>query len=299
MPIYIPASSAALAGSIQWFIVSTDGVVHDLTWQVDRQIFVPKGTKGLGSADVELILEKLPFSPGSKLRYIRTSPKEINLPLVVSKPTLIEAMIAAENVRSWFYTGDERNSSPAFLRIKRPQDDVTRQIAVYYNGGLGGDLEEGSPTFIPYVIQLVAPDPTWTDMEPTELLYDDTDVGNVLVITNPGDYDAYPVWTIGGPITNVKINNLTTNKFIEFTTGSLVVPLGEFIIIDTRPPTERTLLPVTDQDGISLYNLLTSSSSLETWFSPGANQIQITASGTSASTTIALSYLPRYRGVLR
>lgn len=298
MPIYVPEASGLITNVIQWFVVDTDGNVHDLTWQVDKTIFVPKGTKGLGVPRVDLQLEKLPFSPGSKLRYIKTLPTEIELPIVISKPTMIEAMIAAENVRSWFYTGNERENSPAFLRITRPQDNLTRQIAVYYNGGLEGDMEDGSPNYIPYVISLLAPDPVWTDTENIEIDYDQGELGNVQVITNPGDFDAYPIYTLVGPISGeFAITNIGLNRAIIF--GNITVLAGESITIDTRPPTERTTLPVIDQDGVSLYSELNTSSTLELWLSPGANQYRFTVNGASANTNLHIEYLPRYLGVLR
>lgn len=301
MPIYVPPASGLLTNIIQWAIVSTDGTVHDLTWQTDRTIFVPRGTVGLGVAPTELILEKLPFMRGSKLRYVRTNPIEIELPIVISKPSLVEAMIAAANVRSWFYTGDERDNAPAYLRITRPQDNEVRQIAVYYNGGLEGDLDEGSPNYIPYVISLLAPDPTWTDTDPIELTYTNSSIGNIEIITNPGDFDAFPIYTIGGPASNIDVFNLTTGKHTALVSnGGLTLTAGGFVIIDTRPATERTTLPIIDQDGTSQYSKLTQgTSTTENWLQPGANQVRVSANGTSASTTIAVSYLPRYNGALR
>lgn len=299
MPIYIPPASSAV-DIIQWAIIDRNGTEHDLTWNTSNQIFVPRGTKGLALAPTDLVLDKLPFSAGSKLRYIKTQPLEIDLPLVINKSSLISAMTSAEEIRNWFFTGDERNKTPAYLKITRPQDNEARQIAVYYNGGLEGDLEDGSPTYIPYIIKLLAPDPMWTAAQPTELAYDSSDVNVDQFVPNPGDVDAYPIWVIGGPITNPSITNYTSGKFFSFTnSGGLTISAGGFIIVDTRPQFERTTLPVLDQDGTSQHAKLTVTSSLETWLLPGSNQMRIGGFGTSGSTTVSLSYTPRYRGVLR
>lgn len=300
MPLYVPAQASLVNNIIKWYIVDRTGVVHDLTWQTSSEVFVPKGTKGLGTAKTELVLDKLPFAPGSILRYIKTQPLEINLPLVIHKPNILEAMIAAEQVRNWFYTGNERNKTPAYLRVTRPQDNTDRQIAVYYQGGLEGDLDEGSPVYIPYVISLIAPLPYWTDVEPIELSYDNTYLGDIITINNPGDFDGYPIITIGGPITNLVIANLTTGKQLSLTNnGGLTISASDFVSIDTRPAFIRNVLPITNQDGTSLYSYLSNDSSVELWLQPGANQIRVSGTGGTSSTTISINYTPQYNGVLR
>jgi len=297
MPFIIPA--ATLTGILRWDWVDPDGNVHDLTQATSPNLFVSRGTGGLGSPGVELVLEKLPTSAGSLLRYAKTKPLEITLPISLAATTFSGLLTAAETLRGWFDTGNERERTPGYLRITRPQDDAVRQIACYYTGGLDGDLNDGSPTWTPLVVSLTAPDPYWTDVEETTETYATADVGDDLSVINVGDFDAYPVWTITGPASAITLTNTTTGKRLALTAGTgLSVLSGELLTIDTRPASQRTALPITDADGLSYFDRLTAGSALW-WLVPGQNHFEIEASGTDGTTEIELSWLPRYRGVLR
>jgi hypothetical protein len=300
MPIYLPAAPAVALDAIQWFIVDRFGIVHDVTWAHNSSVFVPKGTKGLGLTKPELVFEKHPYSPGSRLRYIRTPEAELTLPLVISKTTIAEAMTAAEEIRNWFFSGNEFGLHPIYIRVQRPQDSTQRQIQVYYNGGLEGDMDEGTPTYIPYAISLMAPEPLWTDIDATELNYTNTSISVPLTISNPGDEDTHPIFVITGPATNISVTNVTTGKIISLTAnGGVTLTAGESVTIDTRPATERTTLPIVDQFGASLYSKLTPGSSLLNWFVAGNNQVIVSATGTTSSTAFSITFTPKYRGVLR
>lgn len=298
MFIYIPP--ALDTQTLQYSFVDRFGTEHDLTWNTSPNLFVPKGTKGLGLPDVDLVLEKAPFDPGSYLRYTKTGPLEIQLPLVIHHTSPETVLTIAENVRDWFYTGDERGSSPGYLRVKRPQDGTTRQIAVYYKNGLLGDMEEGSPLYVPYVITLVAPNPFWTDLEYSEMTFTSGDFSFTQLVTNVGDMDAYTIWTVGGPVYDFSITNTTTGKSISLTAqGGYSVLSGESITIDTRPAPERNRPPVYSDDGTNLYAIVEPTSSLQLWLVEGNNQIMLRGAGKTGSTTVHLQWLPKYRGVLR
>ena len=297
MPIYVPP--AAPTGVLRWDWVDRAGVVHDFTHATSPERFVSRGTAGLGAAPVELVLEKLPFMAGSLLRYTQTRPLEIELPIVVSKTAMAALLTEIENLREWFDTGNEEDRDPGYLRVTRPQDDAVRQIACFYAGGLEGALQEGSPTYVPLVVSLVAPDPAWTDVEETEVTYDSGDIGATLGVINTGDYPAYPIWTIAGPASAITLTNLTTGKALPLTAdGGIALLSTDVLTIDTRPSSQRTTLPIVDQDGISFYSKVAIGGAL--WhLAPGQNNFRIAASGTSGATSFGLRWLPRYRGVLR
>lgn len=295
MPIYIPAAPAT-NGLLLWEWVDPGGVVRDLTQATSPGVFVTRGAGGLGAPTSEPVLEKLPTSAGSAVRHIRRGPLEIALPIAVIQSSFALALAVVDDLRGWFDTGGEESRTPGYLRITRPQDDAVRQVACFYTGGLDGDLSEGAPQYAPLVVSLVAPDPTWTATEEDEETYDQDDLGDTLAVINDGDYAAYPIWTIGGPVTAITLNNTTTGKTLALT--SLGMLSTDTLTIDTRPSSQRETLPVIDQDGLSFYSRLTVNSALW-WLQPGQNNFTITATGATADTSIGLRWLSRYRGVLR
>lgn len=294
MTVYVPALSAA-SGNLLFAWIDSGGATRDLSLVTSSDLFVSRGSRGLGAPPVELIMEKLPFTGGSIHRYTQTKPLEIDIPIVVKASSLNALAVKVANLRTWFYTGDEATKQTGYLRVTRPDGEV-RQIGCVYSGGLEGDLSEGAPTWAPSVISLVAPDPYWTEATPTELVYDAGDLGAALGTVNDGDVDAYPVWTISGPLTAVTVSNVSIGKSWALTGLSLAA--GDTLTVDTRPSSQRTTQQVVSDSGASLFANVTQGSALW-WLRSGANTYTITASGTSGDTTFGLSYLPRYRGVLR
>lgn len=296
-PLLIPP--ATLTGILRYDWVDPTGIVRDLTRETSPLLFVSRGSKGLGSAPVELVLEKRPAARGSLLRYIQTRPVEIELPITVDETSFAALLTAVDGLRSWFRTGDERGGTPGALRITRPQDDAVRQITAYYAGGLEGDLDPGGPTSTTMVVSLTGADAGWTDIEETIESYLPADIGADLSVINTGDFDAYPIWTITGPATSIALTNTTTEKSLALTAdGGLTLATGDILTIDTRPSDQRTTLAITDDEGTSFYSKVSAGSAL--WrLVPGQNHFTISASGTSGATTFELAWLPTYEGALR
>jgi len=299
MPLILPPSGASASGLFKWEWLDPGAVLRDLTLATSPNLFVSAGSAGLGSPPVELVLEKLPTQAGGLLRYTQTQPAEIDLPIQAQASTFAALLSTVDSLRDWFDTGSEASSAPGHLRITRPNDDAVRQIPCYYAGGLEGSLEAGGPTHARLVVSLVAPDPYWTDITPTEVEYASADFGISIGVVNPGDFDAYPVWTFTGPITLPTLTNTTTGKtFGLVTAGGLNLAAGDTLTVDTRPSPPRVGVAVLHEDGTSHFDKLSAGSSL--WrLVPGANVFTIATSGVTSQTRIALSYLPRYRGVLR
>jgi hypothetical protein len=302
MVVYIPGAAPDLAGVIQWAIIDRFGIEHDITWQNTQDAFVPKGTRGLGYADVELVSEKKPFSRGNQVRYINTLPVEISLPFVVTKPTFTELSQKVATIRNWFYTGDERGLTPSYLKVIDPADEIPRKIMFYYNGGLSGNLEEGGPLFVPYVIRLYCPDADWIDVAAQEITYPQADLlgATIIGITNEGDAPAYPIFTWNGPGNRLEITNQTTGKTIKLTlNGGVFLGASDSVVIDTRPATDRTTLPVTDIAGNNLFRYVQPTSDLNMWLTPGLNQFTFLVQDTTSAATLNVQYFRRWRGVLR
>lgn len=115
----------------------------------------------------------------------------------------------------------------------------------------------------------------------------DAGEGGTKVVTNSGDVATYPVLTLSGQLTNPRIENTTTGKFMALThtVGSL-----ETVTIDMR---ERTIM----QGGVT--NLInTKSGDSRFWkLEPGDNVIKLTTGVTGESGNVEISYRNAFVGV--
>lgn len=103
-------------------------------------------------------------------------------------------------------------------------------------------------------------------------------------ITNPGDVDAYPVWTIAGPWTTVQVG---TDGLTATLTAN--VPAGQSRIIDTRP--DR--LTVVDQAGVDRISELSPTSNLLAPI-PAGEQVPLSLSMTGTG-AVSAAITPLYR----
>lgn len=298
MPGVIILPSAAPPGTLRFDWIDPGGTTHDLTHATSPALFVSRGASGLGDVDVDLALEKIPNFSGSFVRHASVPPREIELPITVIEDSLGDLVSVADTLRSWFATASEASRTPGYLKITRPDGSV-RKIAAYRTGGISGDLSEGAPNALLYVISLLCPDPYPTADADTVLTYGQADLGVTKSLLNPGQLDAYPIWRVTGPGSAITISDVTHNKSFALTAGGgLTLASGQTVTIDTRPTSLRTDLPVLDGDGVSQFSKLAATSNL--WhFPPGTTQFTIAITGASASTAIELRYLARYRGLLR
>jgi hypothetical protein len=295
VPRLIPPISPT--GILQWQWIDPGGTTRDLTFETSPNLFVSRGAVGLGDVDADISVDKIPFASGGIARKINVPPREISLPISIQEDSLGDLVLVADAVRTWFATGDERRIQPGTLKIIRPDDSI-RQIRCLRRGGLMGDMQVGGPIATTYVVELLAEDPYPTEDEDTVYTYDQSDVGDELIVINQGELDAYPIWTVEGPIdAGINVENTTTGQ-----TWQLNVAVSDGALnmtIDTRPPYIRTTIGVYREDGLSLYQYLEPGTSDLWWLAPGENRFTITATGIGAHTSIEMRYLARYRGLLR
>lgn len=288
-----------MSETFEW--IDADGVSLTIggpsttTYQVDWKAggrFMPK---------IEVEADQIPGQPGGMLRQARHGIHEFVLPLSVSavSETALRTLL-----RSLVYTMDPSRGMGK-LRVTAPGGDQ-REIHCVYAAGLEMDEQLGetsSSSFQACPLAFTAYDPYWYDVSPTsktfmltalpsffplfpvrltasQLVVDDT-------VTNNGDVVTWPVWTITGPGSSVKLTNLTTDETVLFTNLSLTA--GEYVTVDTRPGAKS----VTLNDGSNLFSELDASSTL--WsLRRGVNTIRLEMASTTAASALSVSYYQRY-----
>jgi len=282
-----------MAETVMW-IDADGGVTYlDVDWAVHERF----------SPAFEFDADGVPGLPGMRLRQARHGLLEFSLPcwLVANTDAALRVLMRDFVARMDPVRGDGK------IRVVSPIGD-TREITCRVSGGIGIDETLGGESGI--LSQRVTPsfrayDPYWTDTADTVLTYTGggvvatffpffpvalsaSEAIAVDVVTNTGTVDAWPVWTIVGPATDVVITNVTTGKAFAVTfSPSLTNP--QTVTIDTRPGYKT----VTRENGTSLFSSLSATSQF--WpLIRGANSITVAMGGTTGSTSVRLAYRPRY-----
>lgn len=257
--------------------------------------------EGRFAADPEFESEGVPGQPGERLRAVRHGVHEFTLPFWLHEASE-EALRSA--LRSIIYKMDATRGEGR-LRVVAPGGDE-REIFCRVATGLGISEVLGQDSG--FYAQRITPvfrayDPYWYAVAETAVVYtgaaevrtffpffplflsaaavfaDDT-------VNNPGDFEAWPVWTISGPASNITVTNLTTGKSFSLT---LTLGSAQTLVIDLRPGAKTLLL----DDGTSAFSLLTATSSL--WaLAQGDNNIRVSMDSTSTSSFVRLAFRPRY-----
>jgi hypothetical protein len=197
---------------------------------------------------------------------------------------------------------NRRNELPApgYLQIQRPDGSI-RQIAVYAIAG-HNTPEIGIYNTI-YTFTLQTPDPYWQELVQQVVTFNNNPTAGILpllpvslggqlfgqaTIVNGGNALAYPVWTITGPGIPT-IQNLTTGLSWSLTTA---IPAGQVVQVGTTPGTQYVTNLTT---GTNIWDQLALSSINQLWpLVGGENVVNVSASGSTTSTTIQVTWTNRW-----
>lgn len=281
----------------EWALSDTS---HELGW------FTTSGPAGWGSTPVELVTDPLPRG-GEQVRFIRSKPRRMQWPLYIGGRDHVEYTNRRRAITRAFTMTTQR-MTPGWMRVARPGGEA-RVIACYFEQGMEGEAGQDWLSSR-NVIQLYCPDGYWSDIKPVTvertfapeqnpfispfititssrvLSGDEGDPPTV--IDNIGDVEAWPVWTLTGPLTKVTAENNTVGSRF-----ALTYPLaaGQTITITTNPVTVRgpgdanfaRYVDWFNPDGTELWPLL-----------DGPNEIQFRVDGAGAGTKVQLAFTPRY-----
>jgi hypothetical protein len=281
--------------TIEW--IAPDDTVTTLHGGADPYAgthFVAWNVQGRFSPQARFDEEGIPDADGMRLRAVYYGPGEVTVPVWVQGTSDADlraktrALVSTMNPKR----GDGR------LRVTSPIGDQRELLCRVADGLQGmeriGDTSGAVAQFFPLTFR--AHDPFWQDTADTSagpweigtspgtffplfpILLSSSEVFAQANVTNTGDEDAWPVWTITGPGASPRIINNTTEKGFSLATYTLAAM--ETVTVDTRP-TGATRKTVTSSENGDLYRLLDAGSAL--WpLVPGANSISIELGGAVA-----------------
>lgn len=245
---------------------------------------------GLEAPNPTNTIDEYAVFDGGVLANRRRPVRSIALGLYLEHATRVETVTAALA---------KMLQGPGQLRWSDAVNTRTLRQVIYEAGIDGsGDTNRWQRSL---VVSLIALDPWWygtaasatlPTAAPTlfdaALLFDSPstpfDGGGSMAVNVFGDADAYPVFTVTGPATTVTVSS---GGFAWQIAAPLVA--GDVLIVDHRPSSRGPRL----NGGAVNWSLLTQASRLFP-LAPGTTPIITGATGTTAATTITLSYEPRF-----
>jgi len=253
---------------------------------------------GWGATPVSHVLDPLDRG-GAQVRHVRAEPRTILWPLNIYGDTHLEFTRRWRQLMRAFTATSQRG--PGVLTVWRP-DGTARAIDAYYEDGFGGEAGEGWLYANP-VLALLCPDGYWRDRSPLVVRrewgppaasyldpFPTVSSGNVLgdtVITNAGDVQAWPSWTITGPAQAITAVNHSADAAFTLT---YALSAGQAITITTagarpsvRGPDGQSLIGALDWPAAELWPLL-----------PGDNSVAFNLEGAGAGAAVELVYHRRY-----
>jgi hypothetical protein len=279
-----------------------DWDLSDLTFVNGYTCSAISGIEGLVVA-----LQTIPLLDGSATpnQYI-SQPGAINLAIVIGRPASnneYDYYILLDRITRAFFNVRNQTPKPGHIQIQRP-DGSTRQIAVYTTAGLNNP-DVGVNNITVYTFTLQTPDPYWEDLVPQQMSFQGStasgilpllpirlagsSIGSNISVTNPGNAQAWPVWTITGPGTPT-FKNLTSGRQWALNTS---IPAGHIVQVVTKPG-QQIAADVTAATNI--WDQLVLGGNLSNLWSlmPGVNQVNIAMAGATAATSVGLSWVNRW-----
>jgi phage-related protein len=257
------------------------------------------GAKGLDMPAYQIQQDESPGIDGYALRDVRAQGKEIVLPLAFWANDSRTAYL--QRRRAFIHSLNPKRGLGT-LTLTQPDGDQ-RSIGAYYASGMEGDesLDAAGNTWCINAITFGVPSPYWIGAQVTHswkagtsalffpvlpLVVGDSQVLGEVTVDNPGDDDAFPVWTITGPATTVTLTNQTTGQVLALTRA---LSASDTVVIDTRQRQQTALL-----NGVTnLWPDLTNASEL--WaLTEGSNALNLVVAGSTATTQVSMTYQPRY-----
>lgn len=232
---------------------------------------------------------------GGIFRYSKRGVRELDMPIVVFGETRLEVEQRLRRLSNLM------RHTPFTIKATYASGEEWDLKGIYVGGAETQYGNDAGQHFCRWVIQVQCPNPFWVRTTSESYAVGATGIGRGLIpwlaelrvsssqaageisIENPGDVDAYPVWTFRGPFDSVTVANGDNTQ--SFVLNATLVQ-GEFIIIDTFAAT------VIDHNGTNRYGDLGPSPKLFTI--PAENsEVFVEATNADVNTLVSMNFQPR------
>jgi len=311
-----------------WLWAITGGVQYDLT---GAGLFWQEHSDGWGLPPMHRFTSRGPQQHGETNIDFRLDPRIINLVGGTVRDTQSSIADARRRLMGIF-----KPSNAAILLRWDLANGSVRQIDAFYSDGMSLPLGHvtagrvssqnqsgqtplyGEALYQRTAIELVCPDPTFYDPTAHVVTITNTSFGSGLTVPMPvpfsigassmnvsqaiaydGDWLAYPVLRLIGPLTDPVIRNTTTGEVLDFTGAT--INAGDYWDIDLGYAAKT----VTDAAGTSQIGALVDGSDLATFHlaatptadAPYSNTLTLVAGGANSVSSLRVTYYSRFIGL--
>lgn len=281
-----------------------DGTVIDLTDINAGYAVLGDGTRGLRSVGYELTTQKYAGVDGETVQAIRAVAGEPTLGLLVSAETADDFIARSRMLRRAM----RPKVGPGQLSVRRTSGEQ-RTLTCYCVGGLEGDESPDQALegrWWKLALKFYAADPWWYGPQrtltagglggtsspffplPPLSLSASSVFGSISIDLSDCDAPSYPVWTITGPGSAVRLTNKTTNRVIEVDTTLLD---GQSLIINTQPGYQSV-----KRDSVNMMGALATDPAM--WpLVEDVNDVDVSVAGATGASQVSVTYAPRYAGI--
>lgn len=269
-----------------------------------QKFWAVRGWKNFHNLPFEINSYEVPLRAGEAFSSVEIKPRDIDLPILIVSSSRYQFM---QDYRSLVSAFNPTLGEGIIRHIS--VDGLVRDLHCRYRSGLQGATDGigWSPGSALVVLTLRASDPFWYQSQSVDLTFSSSPPvaffpffplkftqgtifntsGNILI--NPGEATAWPIWTIVGPGTVLKLANLRTGYSLQ---AALNLESAQSVIIDTRPGIKTVLR----EDGSNMFPTLTNASLL--WgLEPGENDISVILDGSTSESSVSVSYHAPYLGI--
>lgn len=279
---------------------------------------------GLGAPAPKWAVDEVFDQQGETLRNARLPGRDVSIPLAVAGNDGGEV---EEAFRALNRALNPLNPDGVLTLIRQATLDAiaggvsspgaARRLNCRYAGGLGAagihPLDMGDMWTEPFVVVFHAFNPLFEDNSLQDIswglagdgsrpffpmatgssdfgpYFGSSSVFDDQLIFNDGDLEAWPVWTIVGPLDTILLTNSTTGAVIDLSDDSgLSLAGGDILEIDTRPGFKTIT-----KNGTNVFSTLTDTSTL--WpLAVGENIVAVSGGSATGATGVDLTYRGRY-----
>jgi len=264
---------------------------------------------GFGIPEIEYQTQRGYKQHGHIVKDWRLRPRKVNLTLHVAGDDFKSYRASRQQV--WNLVRPNKGGALTIRRIDR--DGTTRDVDCWFSGGGDGSDSPDTPITHNEILPLefTCPNPSFYDpLSQTASITGTTPVGLVFpaafglvrgtgtwvfhahdelgqaAISYPGTFRSYPVITVTGPYTTMKLVNNATGAEIVF---GVAREDGESLTIDIEAQT------VVDTNGVDCFTDLSTANLVDFYLKPDeSNSILVEATDSDTNTSATIEYYERY-----
>lgn len=262
---------------------ATSHKLDDILDSSSNLLLALQGRTGFGMPPYRRVEQQMPQVDGVRLKAVYANAADMNLPLLIKASSESALYTQMEAMAGWF----DPKLGAGKLRVATPNGN-TRQRTCRYVAGLEEDDSDANrgPGWRQVVLAFRATSPYWQDT--TASTHDFGAATITASITNAGDVETWPVWTLHGVFTAVTLLNNTTGDSLTITK---TLTSTQSITITTDPLSPS----VVREDGSNQFSSITSTPPKLWSLAPGSNSITVTITGSGTNCDVSVSWTPRYR----